>query len=1085
MTVTDLLTTGLTAPAPSRPILRTFLKKPDEHRIKKVNGMNRHAMLVLLVAWVIARASANAQPAASGSMVGRVFDAGRGEYLENARVTIEGSNTEALTDGIGQFRLANIPAGRVRVKVFFTGLSGLSESVVVNAGETAAHDFTFGAPVRGQGSEGTGLVKLAAFQVSSSKEMESSAIAVNEQRFARNIVNVLSAEEFGPVVDGAMGEFMKFVPGVRMNYVNGDPRLVSLDGVPANNVPISIGGFDLTTAGGGSNMARHVPLDQISLNNVARMEVNRSPTPDVSGSALAGSVNLVPRSSFERNRQTYSYSLAWMWKDSERAFGRRTPGPRYGGAMTYKIRPGFDASAIVPVSKNFGFTVSAGFSEQYSPRDRAGPNWRGAASSSSVATPTNPYLGIFGWYDGGQDTTRHSFATTLDWRPAPYDRFSFAFNYGLFEQLTGQRFQTLTINTITAGNWSPTHAYGSPSTFPATGSTANNGQYSVANSGARRYGFTATPSLRWFHHGPVWKAEGGASYGSSRIHFQDVDKGAFNGVTIQRNFVQVKFDDIFHLYPRQITVLDPAGRVVQPSQLETYSIVSATSTRKLTRDSTRQAYLNVRRDFTVNDATVTVKLGADVRARTRDARGVGTETFTWVGDDGVASTTPFKQNGQANDDSALPFLDATFSERIPTWGLPKQQHVDNVKLWADYQANPRHWTRNTNTNFINATNASMVVHEAISSLFWRNDLSLLRNQLKLVAGVRVEQTNVDAEGPLSDPTRNYQRDASGRVLRAANGAPLLLVPTNAGLAYSQLTLLDRGYRARKEYLRLFPSLNASYNISANFIGRFAFYESVGRPDYDQYSGGLTLPDIENPKATDKITVSNAAIKAWQARSYVARLEYYFGTVGQVTAGFFIRDFTNFFVDVNVPGTPEFLATYALDAQTYGEYPVATQINNSANVRMTGLEFNYRQALTFLPPWARGVQCFANATSQRAKDTDELQDMTPFSANWGLSLTRAKWNLRINENYRGQKRTGRVTGTNLDPGTYNYYKKRLFIDVSGEYYLRPSLGLFVSVRNLNNAPEDQKVYGPRTPDYARFRAREAYHPLWTVGMKGAF
>ncbi|MFM8334663.1 MAG: TonB-dependent receptor plug domain-containing protein [Opitutaceae bacterium] len=139
-------------------------------------------------------------------------------------------------------------------------------------------------------------MKLSAFQVSSSKEMEGSAIAVNEQRFARNIVNVLSADEFGPVVDGAVGEFMKFIPGVRMDYTNGDPRLITLDGVPPSNVPISIGGFDVVSTGGGSHLSRQVALDQVSLNNVARLEVNRSPTPDVSGSALAGSVNFVPRS---------------------------------------------------------------------------------------------------------------------------------------------------------------------------------------------------------------------------------------------------------------------------------------------------------------------------------------------------------------------------------------------------------------------------------------------------------------------------------------------------------------------------------------------------------------------------------------------------------------------------------------------------------------------------------------------------------------------------------------------------------------------------------------------------------------------
>ena len=35
------------------------------------------------------------------------------------------------------------------------------------------------------------------------------------------------------------------------------------------------------------------------------------------------------------------------------------------------------------------------------------------------------------------------------------------------------------------------------------------------------------------------------------------------------------------------------------------------------------------------------------------------------------------------------------------------------------------------------------------------------------------------------------------------------------------------------------------------------------------------------------------------------------------------------------------------------------------VRMSGFDFNYKQALTFLPSWARGVQVFANGSAQRA------------------------------------------------------------------------------------------------------------------------
>jgi hypothetical protein len=106
-------------------------------------------------------------------------------------------------------------------------------------------------------------------------------------------------------------------------------------------------------------------------------------------------------------------------------------------------------------------------------------------------------------------------------------------------------------------------------------------------------------------------------------------------------------------------------------------------------------------------------------------------------------------------------------------------------------------------------------------------------------------------------------------------------------------------------------------------------------------------------------------------------------------------------------------------------------------------------------------------------------------NWGLSLVRPKFNLRINENYRGIQRRAAVTGRGIQPGTYNYRPKRLYIDVSGEYFFKRSLGVFISVRNIGGATEDTKIYGAATPRYARFRQRDDYSSLWTAGIKGTF
>jgi hypothetical protein len=79
---------------------------------------------------------------------------------------------------------------------------------------------------------------------------------------------------------------------------------------------------------------------------------------------------------------------------------------------------------------------------------------------------------------------------------------------------------------------------------------------------------------------------------------------------------------------------------------------------------------------------------------------------------------------------------------------------------------------------------------------------------------------------------------------------VLKVPTSNALAVSQLTFIERGSKVDKEYLRLFPSLNASFNVRENLIARAAYYYSIGRPNFDQYAGALTLPDESLPPASN-------------------------------------------------------------------------------------------------------------------------------------------------------------------------------------------------------------------------------------------
>jgi TonB-dependent receptor len=571
--------------------------------------------------------------------------------------------------------------------------------------------------------------------------------------------------------------------------------------------------------------------------------------------------------------------------------------------------------------------------------------------------------------------------------------------------------------------------------------------------------------------------------------FSDIDKGFFSTPLARRTGVTVAFDDIFYLRPRRITVTGLNGAPVDPGLLNNYSLVSGSSNQRPSSDLKRSAYGNLRRDFVVRDVPFTLKAGLDVRQQVRDLRR-SQPSFTFVGADQRATSTPADPLG--SDDQAGVALDNFNSQNIAPFGFGRIQWLDNTRFYSLYKSNPEYFTVNPDTQYRSAVTGSQRAAEVISSGFLRGDVAFFDRRLKLVGGVRAEQTNVQGEGPLTDPTRAFQRDASGRILRNAAGAPLLIVPTNAGLPYSQLTLIDRGLRAEKEYLRLFPSLNASYNLRENLILRSAFYTSVGRPNFNQYAGALTLPDTENlpnaSNANSRIGVNNAGIKAWSAKTTKVRLEYYFEGVGNLSIGAFRRDFENFFGNVTFPATPEFLALYDLDPATYGAYSVATQYNLPTTVRMTGLDFEYKQALTFLPHWARGVQVFANVSPLRTQGDGaaEFNGFTPRTYNWGVSLSRPKFTVRANWNYRGRQRGNEVTGRSIESGTYNWNSKQLNVDLQADYTFTRRLALFAAIRNFgDSAPTDQKIFGPNTPSHANFRSREEVGALVTFGIKGAF
>ncbi|MGH7540228.1 MAG: TonB-dependent receptor plug domain-containing protein, partial [Gemmatimonadota bacterium] len=79
--------------------------------------------------------------AQQGAIAGRVTDETGTQPLEGAQLFVAGTNLGSLTDAQGRYRIENVPAGLVEVRVRFIGFESAARSVTVTAGQTATVDF--------------------------------------------------------------------------------------------------------------------------------------------------------------------------------------------------------------------------------------------------------------------------------------------------------------------------------------------------------------------------------------------------------------------------------------------------------------------------------------------------------------------------------------------------------------------------------------------------------------------------------------------------------------------------------------------------------------------------------------------------------------------------------------------------------------------------------------------------------------------------------------------------------------------------------------------------------------------------------
>ncbi|MBM3853278.1 MAG: hypothetical protein FJ399_08990, partial [Verrucomicrobia bacterium] len=354
-------------------------------------------------------ASAQLAAQATGSISGRVQNEVTGQYLNNARVTVKGTGVSVLTDDTGSFRLSGLPAGPVTLEAFYSGLDPLAVTVNVAAGRNVERDFDL--TNKATYGERTGVVRLDPFVATSSKLTEGEALATNEQRFAPNLKNVVASDAFGDVTEGNVAEFMKFLPGVTIEYSDASPNAVAVRGFDPNMTSVTMDGSAMANASG-SAANRNFLFTQVSVNNMSRIEVTKVPTPANPADGISGTVNMVSKSAFERSKMQFNYR-GFISASSDGMQLEKQPFPY--DQYIYRIKPGFDFDLTLPITRNFGIVFTGLHSKQWNEQNVSGVTWNATAAGTG-ASPSRPFFQQHSLNDAPKWYNRESTSLKADWR---------------------------------------------------------------------------------------------------------------------------------------------------------------------------------------------------------------------------------------------------------------------------------------------------------------------------------------------------------------------------------------------------------------------------------------------------------------------------------------------------------------------------------------------------------------------------------------------------------------------------------------------------------------------------------------------
>lgn len=910
----------------------------------------------------VSLADEKANETKQGTIRGRIVDASK-QILPGASVYIEKLHTGVTSDVNGFYTFSNLDPGTYIVKVTYVGYTPVEMKITIPEGKTLDKDV-----VLNEGVELQEVVVGGAFH--------GQRRALSSQKNSLGVTNVVSADQVGKFPDSNIGDALKRISGINVQYDQGEARFGQVRGTSADLSSVTINGNRVPSAEGET---RSVQLDLIPSDMIQTIEVNKVVTPDMDADAIGGSINLVTKNSPYKRAIAATAGTGYNWVSGKAALNL---GFTYGDRF---------------FNDKLGLMVSASYQN----------NPAGSDDVEMAYEKNDNGDVVLDEYEVRQyyvTRERQSYSLALDWEINANHRIDFK---GIFNN---------------RNDWENRyrHTYKwddeTPNEYEVIYETKSGGpdQRYARLERQRTMDFTLGGEHLFGKLKMDWKASY-AQAGEERPHERYL---AFKKEGIAMN---TDWSDIRRPY------MSPAdGQDI---------LLNATNSNEFELDELTEQFEDIKEKdlkFSLNFELPLVK-GRYANKLKFGAKVVDKDKNKWI---------DFYEYKPTDEDAFL------------TDALGHLQNEDRDGYMGGDRYKVGNFVEKEYVGDLNLTDANSFeqetkydemcenfeAHETVSAGYLRFDQQLGK-KWNLMAGLRLENTHVTYSGYIYDDGKESDKDES----------------------------FTKTSERSKSYLNVLPSVLLKYDASEDFKVRASFTNTLARPKYANL-----VPNVIIDK--EDIAFGNPELNPTLSYNFDLSAEYYFKSVGLVSAGLFYKKINDFIVDYRQND-------YEYKGVTYEEMK---QPRNAGDADLFGVEIAYQRDFGFIAPALKCIGFYGNYTYTYSKvknfnfEGRENEDLRmpgspEHTANASLYFDKAGFNVRLSYNFASDF----IDEVGEEAFYDRYYDKVNYLDLNASYTFGKKLKttFYAEATNLLNQP---LRYYQGTPD--RSMQAEYYGVRVNAGFK---